>query len=204
MRRWEMERPHHGLRVSIPEEGSTTSMTRKNGQSFSALHAALALPCPARIIEAAMKLHGREMSCIRDIDDNLPLHYAVRNKRANRRVLTSLLRYFPRAASIPDDKGRLPLHEALKNGRKWDKGGVKHIFLAYPDAITEPDPEHAMIPVALAAISCDLTTIYSVLRECPQVICAHKGKCRIPIDTNCLRLVDLCTSMYCEIEPSRA
>ena len=145
-----------------------TVMSPRNRQTLSTLHAALALSCPTHIIEDATRLHAQDSSGIRDIHGNYPLHYAVRTSNASRQVLLKLLQFFPQAVSIRDNQGRLPLHETLKHGRTWEEC-VKELYLVYPAAVAEPDVETNMLPVALAAANCDLTTIYALLREYPQV-----------------------------------
>jgi hypothetical protein len=81
------------------------------------------------------------------------------------------MKHFPNAVSIRDGQhGRLPLHEALKNGRTWEEG-IKDLYRAYPAAITEADAQSSLLPAVLAAASCDnLTTIFALVREHPQAI----------------------------------
>jgi ankyrin repeat protein len=146
-----------------------TVVSPRNGQTLSTLHAALSLACPTHIIEDATSLHAQNASGIRDVHGNYPLHYAVRTLNASRQVLLKLLKYFPDAVSIRDNQLQLPLHEALKSGRTWEEG-VKELYYAYPAAIAEQDSETCMLPVLLAAVHCDLTTIHALLREYPQVV----------------------------------
>lgn len=141
-------------------------------QTLSTLHAALALSCPLHILEDAIRLHAQEASGTCDCYGNYPLHYAVRTSNASRKVIVELLKCFPLAASIPDYASgrRLPLHQALKHGRNWEQG-AKDLYRAYPAAITVMDKGTSMFPAQLAATaSCDVTTIFELLREYPQVI----------------------------------
>lgn len=148
-----------------------TVVSPRNGQTLSTLHAALALSCPTSILEDATRLYAQDMSGIRDVQGNYPLHYAVRTSNASRKILKTLMKHFPNAVSIRDGQhGRLPLHEALKNGRTWEEG-IKDLYRAYPAAITEADTQSSLLPAVLAAASCDdLTTIFALVREHPQAI----------------------------------
>lgn len=149
------------------------TVVARQGMKLSTLHAALAIPCPSCIIEDATRLHAQEASETRDHYGNYPLHYAVKTSNASRKVVLELLKYFPPAAALPDARGRLPLHEALNHGRDWEEG-IEDIYRAYQAANTEMDKTTSVFPAQLAAAaSCDVTTIFVLLREFPQQV-IHK------------------------------
>lgn len=145
------------------------TLVARNSQTFSTIHAALALDCPRDVIDNAIHLQGMSSCGVRDIYGNLPLHYAVSAKAVHRIALQKLLEYFPAAASSSDSEGRLPLHQALKHGKTWGEG-LDALYAAYPLAISLPDKESGFPLAFLAATNGDVETIFSILREFPQVI----------------------------------
>lgn len=65
---------------------------------------------------------------------SLPLHLVASNVDAKPRLIQKLVEYHPRAASIMNGNGKLPLHLACESGKSW-YGGIEDIFNAYPQAI---------------------------------------------------------------------
>jgi len=71
--------------------------------------------------------------------NKLPLHLAASSPDARPSLITNLLEANPRAASIVDGLGRLPLHHAVDSGRiTWDRG-IDSIYLAFTPAISAPE-----------------------------------------------------------------
>ena len=66
----------------------------------------------------------------------LPLHAACANPGAHPCLLGGLVGAHPRAASVPDGTGRLPLHVAVSTRARWD-AGVSAVHDAYPPAARE-------------------------------------------------------------------
>ena len=97
-------------------------------------------------------------------------------------VVQILLLADPYAASVPDGMRRLPLAVALDSGKTWDRGGVKEILDAHPDAIMARDPKSGLYPFMSAAmdrsnrrgLGADDTsmtyTIYELLQANPELV----------------------------------
>ena len=87
-----------------------------------------------------------------------------------------LLKTFPSAATIPNKKGELPLHLALKQGkRKWDMG-ISALVDAESDTLLLRDPTTNLHPFQLAAAfpvndeTEAVGTIFQLLMSCPHVL----------------------------------
>mmetsp|Transcript_7350 Transcript_7350/g.8535 ORF Transcript_7350/g.8535 Transcript_7350/m.8535 type:complete len:147 (+) Transcript_7350:303-743(+) len=65
-------------------------------------------------------------------------------------VIKYTLLAYPKAASIPDSFGNLPLHLSLRAGKTWFTG-VKEIFEAAPHAIHVQDRTSCQFPFMIAA-----------------------------------------------------
>jgi ankyrin repeat protein len=144
------------------------SMNARSEHSYSVLHAALALKCPADVVDTAIRLHCRDVAGIRDVHGNLPLHYAVQSWTVTGAHISQIISAFPHAAMAKDGKGRLPLHEALKSGKAWHEGGVSTIYDNFT-AVSSKDEETTLPPAFLAASYSDLDATFTLLREYPQV-----------------------------------
>jgi ankyrin repeat protein len=96
-------------------------------------------------------------------EDNLPAEKPS--------VIEILLRASAESASVPDPKGRLPLHLALGSGKRWDQG-IKDIISCFPDALAVVDPCTGLAPFQLAAegSKTDLTTIFEIIRSSPSLL----------------------------------
>jgi hypothetical protein len=102
---------------------------------------------------------------------SLPLHLVASNVDAKPKLIQMLVKYHPRAASIMNGNGRLPLHLACESGKNW-YGGMEDIFNAYPQAINlvEAD-ERGWLPLHFL-VSCPFSsvdTIQQVLTKSPNV-----------------------------------
>lgn len=64
----------------------------------------------------------------------LPLHLVASNLDAKPRLLQKIVEYHPRAASLVDGEGRLPLHLACEAGKGWF-GGLEDVYNAYTNAV---------------------------------------------------------------------
>jgi len=177
------------------------------------LHAALSLgsnQCPMEVLEYAL-VHHREQILLSDArTGRLPLHIAVGPKTAwldcvtagpkhqppDRRIVARMLRYYPESVRVRiATTGRLPLHEAIANGHRW-QGGVRDLFAAAPELLAQRDPVSGLHPFQLAAAiqmtdsintggdddgvgddgeeDTDLESIYGLLRALPGAI-VHQG-----------------------------
>ena len=71
--------------------------------------------------------------------NQLPLHMAASSPDARPSLIMNLVIANPRAVSIVDGMGRLPLHLAVDSGRtSWDRG-IDSIYTAYTPAISAPE-----------------------------------------------------------------
>jgi len=174
------------------------TLSARNGQTRSFLHAALARNCPKEVLTVAVKIHGQHAAGMTDIFGNLPLHYAVgcfsslttssssNNNNASslivddqeKDVISTLLTSFPQAAGIRDAKGRLPLHQVLKQQQRGDNNNaaseiLRKLLTLYPLAVQLRDKETKLPPALIAATYEDdgsVETTYMLLREYPQII----------------------------------
>jgi len=149
----------------------------------------------SRLILLAIKLYPQQ---IRQPDSrgDYPLHIACRNPHLHLKKLVNL---YPNAAKVPNKKGLYPLHLALRlryerNNRSFDarkkmvswKYGLESVFLAAKHVVTICDDGMRLYPFMMAAIgncnksnlltdnhdsegSCCLTTVYILLRHCPEL-----------------------------------
>ena len=71
--------------------------------------------------------------------NQLPLHMAASSPDARPSLIMGMVQANPRASSLMDGAGRLPLHLAVDSGRTtWDEG-INSIYSAYTPAISIPD-----------------------------------------------------------------
>lgn len=103
-------------------------------------------------------------------------------------IINELIASYPQAASLPDNKGRLPLQLAIANGQSFHRGPLKSILYAAPHALTHTDKDTNLFPFMLAAATNEasysrsglqktsdknldqLTTIYLLLKEDPTLV----------------------------------
>lgn len=144
-------------------------------------------------LDIAVRLYPEQVSTM-DQQGNFPLHLVACNPPTGLAgESSSLERYlqttsfiprdpievlatsFPIAASVSGQYGDLPLHLALKNGRrKWGEG-LSSLVQAFPFALERRDAETRFFPFQLASIYPvgsdleSLTTIFNLLLACPHV-----------------------------------
>jgi hypothetical protein len=102
---------------------------------------------------------------------SLPLHLVSSNVDAKPRLIQKLVEYHPRAASIMNGDGKLPLHLACESGKNW-YGGMEAIFNAYPRAIhVAEDNERGWMPLHFLVSSpySSADTIEQVLARGPEI-----------------------------------
>jgi len=166
--------------------------------------------CPDMALRFAIKVYPGELERASK-QGNLPLHIAAKSKQWARAIpddcswyesvphpasrtpykaeqIRILVEASPKAARVRNLQGSLPLHLAIKAGRKWD-GGIKSILEAYPAAVIGKDGECGLFPFMLAAVfanereCCDseendsddeavdhtVDLTYRLLRTCPEL-----------------------------------
>jgi ankyrin repeat protein len=80
------------------------------------------------------------------------------------------------AASTPNRDGDLPLHLVLRHNAQWEDG-IESLLRCYPAAVTIPDKRSGFYPFMMAAVadsSASMTTLYNLLRACPELSRFHK------------------------------
>ena len=86
-------------------------------------------------------------------------------------VVNILLDASREAARIRDPNGRLPVHLALKTGKRWNQG-VGDLIHSYPEGLNIPGPSTKLVPFQLAAwgTKTDLNTLFETLRTNPALL----------------------------------
>ena len=92
-------------------------------------------------------------------------------RRGTKKLIDWLLEVHPKACSMPDSDGRLPIHLAAESGKEWENG-VQSLALAFPSGVSTVDPVSGLYPFMIAATGAmsDLDCIYELLRFAPQHI----------------------------------
>ena len=155
---------------------------RKGGQqpAFFILHAACSVRTPRDYFSHILSQNLPDVS-VKDENDYLPLHHAVRSAISSdsvaytQYVLEALLKVFPKAAEIPlGPLQRLPLHVAVADSYlTWHKGGLNSLALAHVGALRAVDPESGLLPFLVSAEAAiksrmHLSTTYELLRIAPE------------------------------------
>ena len=82
-------------------------------------------------------------------DGRLALHMAAANPKAEPSLIERLLELHPRAASMPDRDGNLPLHLACAQGRDWQV--VRLLYETFPAAVHQA--RDGWLPLHMACAS---------------------------------------------------
>jgi len=161
-----------GLPVVSEEESVIRNLVEANGTAASIADNTGRLPL--HYIAERLENWSADVQAVLDAHPNaaqtragpstsnqLPLHMAASSPDARPPLIMGILGANPRAASIVDGKGRLPLHLVVDSGRTtWDNG-IASIYMAYTPAISklEESPRRWTILHAAAAsksAGCDL------------------------------------------------
>lgn len=137
------------------------------------LHVALEFSCPPLVLSHFVEMYPEQASMIMDKRGCYPLHYLLSRRDPtcdSKSAIRNLISAFPEAVH-QRVAGRIPLHLAITSGHSW-KDGMEDIVYAGPDSLDHPDPQTGLIPFLQAGAlgGCDVTTVYSLLRENPAVI----------------------------------
>ena len=99
-------------------------------------------------------------------------------------VIDILMEAAPAAAGIPDPRGRLALHLAIRSGKRWHQG-VCAILNGRPDALSHEDVANGLVPFLQASVvpRPDCGTIFELLRRDPALL-LHWTAHRINIQSN--------------------
>ena len=120
--------------------------------------------------------------------NQLPLHMAASSTDAKPSLIMNLVHANPRAASLVDSMGRLPLHLICDSGRStWDRG-IDAIYGAYNQAIAIPEDNHrrwTVLHTVVASISASRDLIEHVLRMNPGATSLADGDGKLPLHIAC-------------------
>lgn len=168
--------------VLIQQSPKTTTATRSSS-SCRILHACAGVSsCPEVFAALAMRLHPEQTSEA-DQNGNLPLHIMANSMSTtssgegepeldNRLLLLHcLLLAYPIATRVRNANGDLPLHLVIRHGGKWESGGVKAIYDAFPGAVTRSDKGKNLFPFLMAATSArsHVEVVFLLLQACPEL-----------------------------------
>jgi len=121
--------------------------------------------------------------------NQLPLHMAASNPDACPSLLRNLVEANPRAASMVEGTGRLPLHMACDSGRtSWDRG-IESIYEAYHAAIStrEESPRGwTVLHTVAASPSAGRDLIENILNLNPDAASIADGEGRHPLHLACM------------------
>jgi hypothetical protein len=146
------------------------------------LHAALELPCSPKILSWFIRMYPDQLM-IPMKDGKLPLHAFASSKSFVNHTMANYLfqlfiDFYPDAARIWWN-GKLPIHLAIESGCLWTNG-LRRLFYAYPEGRQMPNCKSGLVPFMMAANdSCDLSTLYSLMREGPEIFLFRLRECEI-------------------------
>jgi ankyrin repeat protein len=138
---------------------------QQQDQPWGIVHRAVQVETPPDLLRYIVETNAQDLTRV-DADGNLPLHYAATNKPPkhiknahfpvfyNKYVVDELLYKFPEGANMQDAQGRYPLTLAVRSNKQWIGGGIKSLYDAFPDAMSQIDLEsHESLKRALSLIS---------------------------------------------------
>ena len=118
----------------------------------------------------------------------LPLHMAASSPFARPSLIKNLVIANPRASSIMDERGQLPLHLAVDSGRiMWDEG-IQAIYEAYTPAISTPEESPrrwTVLHVAAASASAGRDLIEYIIAQHENSASIPDGDGKYPLHLAC-------------------
>lgn len=133
--------------------------------SWQIVHRAVQVETPPDLLRYIVETNAEDLTTA-DETGNLPLHHAAMSKPHSlsgaassggfpafytKFIVDELLYKFPDAASIPNADGKYPLTLAVQAGKQWIGGGIKSLYEAYPEALTQVKlNEHKVLRQALS------------------------------------------------------
>ena len=134
------------------------------------LHGACKTPTPQYFFTKLLS----PTTCLQeDAAGNLPLHVILESADVDASyqeyVVTELLRVAPKASTLPNRRGQLPLHLALQNDCAWSI--VRALLVQAPSSLHTRDPVTGSLPfVDAARDGLELNTTYQLLRAAPELL----------------------------------
>ena len=127
------------------------------------------------VLDALVKKWGREkawdcieraISTYKDLNEIPILHQTITHAP---QYFTDVINRFPNSSYVRNNRNRLPIHVALERGMKFSFE-LTYLMKGSHEDLREVDPVTKWPPFVLAAMgtSCDLRTIYGLLREYPE------------------------------------
>lgn len=104
-------------------------------------------------------------------------------------LLSRLLLHHPRAASMPDAVGKLPLFLACEAGKSWNEGGTRSLHAAHPAALqAREDNSRGWLPLHAAASAprSDADLICRLVELYPEAASVPDAQGRYPLHLACL------------------
>jgi len=147
--------------------GAFHGTTSSAGTRTQLVHEAVQVECPPLLIQFAAVLYPEELMEPQEDSGRLPLHIAV--TQGSQDIIQTLLKLQPRAASVRDNNGHLPLHLAIQSLLPW-KGAIEILVAAWPQSLTVVDPSTGLLPAMLAR-SCSTDVIFNLLCANPVEAC---------------------------------
>jgi hypothetical protein len=99
----------------------------------------------------------------RESGNNLPIHLVASNPDAKACLISKIVEFNPRGASLMNREGKLPLHLTCESGKSFD-GGWECIYNAFPNAIRiAEDNERRWMPLHFM-ITCPNSSIELIER----------------------------------------
>lgn len=182
----------HGSNCAA-QGGGGSQGSNSGGKTSFPLHTLTAVggdhkvQCPTVALWLATRLYPKELSH-RNPRGDLPLHIAASVPHewrsipqqtlqllpvgANQPVLALMADAFPRAARIPDRRGRWAIHLAINAGKSFDTG-MKRLIQAAPESLETIDPVTKLYPFLQAASHdsrATLTTVFELLCAKPDLV----------------------------------
>ena len=137
------------------------------GGGLRLVHDAVTIECSPLLIRFAAALFPEELLEQEECSGRVPLHTAATQRSQG--ILQTLLELEPKAISVKDSSGRLPLHLALQAQLPW-KGALELLVAAWPHSLTIVDPSTGLLP-ALSAIKCSTDAIFNLVCANPTDVC---------------------------------
>ena len=134
------------------------------------LHTIIGLACPVHVVLLALERFPDDASR-RDSLGRTPLHMAASlSSRSSscHTILAHLIEFYPEAARMTDNEGRLAIDLAAEHGHSGDV--MELLVLAEPRAVDTRDLRDKFYPFLAAALNANVSTTYHLLRAKPHVI----------------------------------
>ena len=119
--------------------------------------------------------------------NQLPLHLAASNRKAQPSLIGHLVNLHPRGASQANRGGKLPMHLACELGRSWD--AVEPIYNAFPAAAQQPEGNARgwnVLHLASKSVGADSELFSNLISVCGETAHVPDTRGRFPLHLACL------------------